>query len=238
MAKIFITGSSDGLGFLTAEALILQNHKVFVHARNERRAKDLAENLPGTEDIFIAELSDLEQVKKLADKVNSKGKFDAIIHNAGIFSGEHLFTVNVLAPYVLTAKIENPNRLIYLSSTMHNGGCALKSDAAISDVNYSDSKLQLTMLMRYVSKKFKGIYVNAVNPGWVPTKMGGAGAPDNLQQGYKTQVWLATSEDSEAKVSGKYFYHQRRQEPHSNCYDTEAQEQLISICEKLSGVEL
>ena len=172
MAKIFITGSSDGLGLLAAKELVAQDHEVFIHARNEQRAKDLKAELPNASAVLIADLANMDEVKQLANEVNSFGRFDAIIHNAGISSGE-LFDVNVLAPYVLTAEIETPNRLIYLSSSMHKSGRMLKNKAEIPNISYSDSKFLLTLLMNYVAKIYPETYVNAVDPGWVPTKMGG-----------------------------------------------------------------
>ncbi len=237
MAKIFITGSSDGLGLLAAKDLVEQSHEVYVHARNKQRAQDLAKEVPNASKILIADLAKIDEVKQLANELNSFGRFDAIIHNAGISSRE-LFNVNVLAPYMLTAEIETPNRLIYLSSSMHKGGNMLKNEAEISNISYSDSKFLLTLLMDYVAKIYPETFVNAVDPGWVPTKMGGQSAPDDLQKGYETQLWLATSEENAAKVSGKYFFHQQQQKPHSEIRNTDFQQKLITICKNRSGVEL
>ena len=239
MAKILITGSSDGLGLLAAKALLSQDHEVCVHARNEQRAKDLKAELPNASAVLIADLANIDEVKQLAIELNSFGRFEAIIHNAGISSGE-LFNVNVLAPYVLTAKIENPTRLIYLSSSisMHKGGRMLQDKAEIPNISYSDSKFLLTLLMDYVAKIYPETYVNAVDPGWVPTKMGGQSAPDDLQKGYETKLWLATSEEDAAKVTGKYFFHQQQQKPHSEITNTDFQQKLITICKNRSGVDL
>ena len=237
MSKILITGSSDGLGLLAAKALVAQDHEVFVHARNEDRANDLKAELPNASAVLIADLANIDEVKLLANEVNSFGRFEAIIHNAGISSGE-LFNVNVLAPYVLTAEIENPSRLIYLSSSMHKGGRMLQDKAEIPNISYSDSKFLLTLLMNYVAKIYSETYVNAVDPGWVPTKMGGQSAPDDLQKGYETQLWLATSEENIAKVSGKYFFHQQQQKSYSAITNTDFQQKLIAICKNRSGVDL
>jgi hypothetical protein len=76
------------------------------------------------------------------------------------------------------------------------------------------------------------VFSNAVDPGWVPTKMGGPGAPDNLRLGHLTQEWLATSEDPEARTSGGYWYHQRRTEPHPAVRDRRFRDQLL---EDLAG---
>ena len=92
--------------------------------------------------------------------------------------------------------------------------------------------------MDYVAKIYPETFVNAVDPGWVPTKMGGQSAPDDLQKGYETQLWLATSEEDAAKVSGKYFFHQQQQKPHSEITNTDFRQQLITICKNRSGVDL
>lgn len=218
MARIFITGSADGLGQLTANELIKLGHQVVLHARNAERAKQALDKLPGAEDVLTADLSSMDETKALASKANASGKFDAVIHNAGVYRvPQHsvskdglplVFAVNSIAPYILTCLIEKPTRIIYMSSGMHTGGNA-KLDNLPHNINdkssyvtYSDTKLHDVILALAVARKWKDVYANAVNPGWVPTKMGGAGAPDNLEKGYQTQVWLAVSDDAEAKVSG------------------------------------
>ncbi|MBL6448481.1 SDR family NAD(P)-dependent oxidoreductase [Fulvivirga sp. 29W222] len=240
MAKIFITGSADGLGLLGAQALISQGHQVYAHARNTSRAEEVKDKLAHVTEILTADLSNVEEVKQLAHKLNTFEKFDAIIHNAGIYSGKgnEFFTVNVLAPYVLTALVDLPQRLIYLSSSMHKNGRPLLNTEDIRHINYSDSKLHLTTLTKVVARLYPDIYVNAVDPGWVPTKMGGPQAPDNLQKGYETQVWLASSRDKEALVSGQYFYHQKLQQAHPDSDSMQSQETLIEICKEISGVSL
>ena len=85
MARVFITGSADGLGQLAADALIAQGHKVVVHARNEQRGLEALDKLPGAETVVTADLSSVDETKQLASKVNALGKFDAVIHNAGVY---------------------------------------------------------------------------------------------------------------------------------------------------------
>ena len=240
MARIFITGSSDGLGKLAAEKLIALGHRVILHARNTERAKLLESLLPNASEILIGDLSNLEETKKLAKKANDLGKFDAVIHNAGVLHADPqtIFQVNVLAPFVLTALMEKPNRLIYLSSSMHLGGKEFYEKSQLEKTTYSDSKLMITTLTAAFAKLFPEVRCNALDPGWVPTKMGGKNAPDDLQKGVETQIWLATSEEKEAKVSGKYFRHQQVKSPHPAVEDTAYQTRLIRWCEELSGVSL
>ncbi len=77
--------------------------------------------MPGAEGVVTADLGTLDETKQLAAKVNALGKFDAVIHNAGVYnaSAEEIFTVNILATYILTCLIQRPARLVYLSSGMH-----------------------------------------------------------------------------------------------------------------------
>lgn len=251
MANIFITGSSDGLGRLAAKTLVAQGHQVVLHARNEERAKVATSEVPGAENVLIGDLSDIEQTKELARQVNELGRFDAGIHNAGIYnvpaSAQNkaglplLFVVNSLAPYVLTALIHRPERLIYLSSGLHRQGDAredqlrdlLKGKAT---PNYSDTKLHDLILAFAVARKWPEVSSNAVNPGWVLTKMGGAGAPDDLEEGYRTQVWLAVSQDHEATKSGRYLHHKKEMSFHPQANDAHIQETFLSVCEQLSGI--
>ena len=240
MARIFITGSADGLGQLAASALIAQGHAVVLHARNEKRSREALDKVPGAETVLTADLSNIEETKQLAAKVNALGDFDAVIQNAGVYraSAEEILTVNTLAPYILTCLIERPRRLIYLSSGMHlDGNAKLESlHTKVSGITYSDSKLHVLMLCFAVARKWPEVYANAVDPGWVPTKMGGASAPDDLQKGYETQVWLAVSADRHAKVSGRYFHHEKEARYNPEADDVELQERFLSSCEEITGV--
>ena len=238
MATIFITGSADGLGQLAAKALIAQGHKVVLHARNEKRGQEALDSVPGAESVVTADLASIDETKQLASKVNALGKFDAVIHNAGVYnaSAEVIFAVNTLAPYILTCLIKRPKRLIYLSSGMHlQGRSKLESfKTDISRITYSDSKLHVLMLCMAVARKWPQVYANAVDPGWVPTKMGGQGAPDDLQKGYETQVWLAVSDDEKARVSARYFHHQEESRHNPEADDVQLQERFLSLCKEIT----
>ena len=240
MARIFITGSADGLGQLAAKALIAQGHQVVLHARNETRGKEALDKVPGAEGVVTADLNNIHQTIQLAEKVNALGTFDAVIHNAGLYyaSPKELFTVNTLAPYILTCLIQKPERLIYLSSDMHQGGRSklesFKTD--ISRITYSDTKLHVVMLCKAVARKWPDVYANALNPGWVPTKMGGSGAPDSLESGYQTQVWLAVSNDEKVKVSGRFFYHKKEIRSNPEADDVSLQERFLNLCKEITGI--
>ena len=242
MARIFITGAADGLGQLAAKALVAQGHQVVLHARNEKRGQDALDKVPGAEAVVTADLTSIDETKKLASSVNDSGKFDAVIHNAGVYrsSAEETFAVNTLAPYVLTCLMQRPARLIYLSSGMHlQGRSKLESfKTDIGRINYSDSKLHVLMLCKAVARRWPQVYANAVDPGWVPTKMGGQGAPDDLQKGYETQVWLAVSSDEKAKISGRYFHHQEESGYNPEADDVELQERFLDLCKEITGVSI
>ncbi len=240
MARVFITGSSDGLGKIAAEMLIKDGHTVYLHARNEQRAKDAMDNLPRASGVCVGDLSKVEEVKALAKQVNDLGPMDAIIHNVGVYQTDSatIFAVNVLAPYVLTALIEMPKRLIYLSSGMHRGGSPVFKESQLSGLTYSDSKLQISAFAKFLSSKYLEVCSNSLDPGWVPTKMGGQNAPDDLDAGAQTQVWLASNPSTRAMVSGKYFKYMETQEPHPAVLDRGFQESLVSLCESISGVKL
>ncbi len=240
MAKIFITGSADGLGQLTAKLLVDQGHLVVLHARNAERARDALSKVNGAENVLVGDLSNMEETKKLADEVNALGAFDAVIHNAGVYRvpSKLIFAVNTLAPYILTCLIQKPKRLIYLGSGMHLHGHPNLDNFTkdISRISYSDSKLHVLMLSMAVARKWQEVYSNAVDPGWVPTKMGGHGAPDNLQKGYETQAWLAVSNDEQARVTGRYFHHKREVRYNPEATDVTLQEKFLKLCEGITGV--
>ena len=240
MARIFITGSADGLGQLSAKSLADQGHQVILHARNSERGHYAKQNVPGAGHVISGDLSDVDETKNVANEANELGPFDAVIHNAGVYRArpEEVFTVNVIAPYILTCLIQKPKRLIYLSSGMHLQGSADLDDfnKGIHRISYSDSKLYVTMLCMVVARKWTDVFANAVDPGWVPTKMGGQGAPDDLQKGYETQTWLAVSDDSRAKVSGHYFHHQTDRRYNPQVGDVMLQERLLSLCSDITGI--
>ncbi|MEI9921928.1 MAG: SDR family NAD(P)-dependent oxidoreductase [Bacteroidota bacterium] len=240
MQKIFITGSADGLGRLAASLLVEEGHEVTLHARSHQRAKDALKQIPGAKGCIVGDLSNLDETKDVARKVNELGRFDAIIHNAGVYqvSQQVLTNVNTLAPYILTCLITKPDRLVYMSSGMHRSGSAnLENLAKGGRISYSDTKLHDVMLAIIVARKYPVIYSNSVDPGWVPTKMGGNNAPDNLDKGFETQAWLATSNDVKALTTGKYFHHKREANHNSQADDIALQEKFLSVCEQLTGVE-
>ena len=254
MARVFITGSSDGLGLMAGQLLADQGHKVVLHARNDGRATDAKEALPKAEAVVVGDLASIAATKDLAAQVNALGSFDAVIHNAAVGYREghrttsdglqHVVAINTLAPYVLTALIERPKRLVYLSSGMHE-----RANANLDDIlwrkrawdgssAYAESKLHDVMLAFAIARLWPNVLSNAMTPGWVPTKMGGAGAPDDINQAHLTQAWLAASDEAAARTTGGYFHHLKRREPNPEAREASLQDRLFDICREISAVDM
>lgn len=239
--RVFITGSADGLGHAAAKALISQGHEVVVHVRSKERLSAVDDLVACGAIATIGDLANFSETQDLAQQVNNLGRMDAVIHNAGVYKGD-VAGVNVLAPYLLTALMHRPQRLIYLSSGMHTSGRAKFEDldwnTKASSVSYSDSKLLITAFSAAIARRWSHVFCNAVDPGWVPTKMGGPSASDDLREGHLTQEWLAVSDEPEALTSGDYWYHKKRTEPHAKVLDTDFQNRLLEKLAKSTGVEL
>jgi NAD(P)-dependent dehydrogenase (short-subunit alcohol dehydrogenase family) len=252
MARIFITGSSDGLGSLAAQQLVKNGHRVVLHARNAQRAKDASAACPGAETVLIGDLSSIQETKQLAEEANKLGTFDVVIHNAGLYVGGYrvtsegfpsLVAVNTFAPYILTCLMHRPKRLVYLSSSLHSGGDPSLKDVAWQERGerwwrdgqaYANSKMHNIMFAKAVARRWKNVQANSMDPGWQPTKMGGASASGDLQDSVRTYVMLA----EEPSGNGKYFKPGRREAtPSRFCENEKAQDQLLELCEKYTGVK-
>ncbi|MGH2859137.1 MAG: SDR family NAD(P)-dependent oxidoreductase [Solirubrobacteraceae bacterium] len=255
MARILITGSADGLGLLTARRLIDEGHLVTLHARSNNRAHEALRGAPEAVEALVADLSSLSQVRRLAAQANARGRFDAVIHNAAIGPREpsrsltedgleHVFAVNVLAPYLLTTLMDRPRRLIYMTSGRHRDGNPDLRDLSWSERAwdgpraYADSKLCDLLLAMAVARCWPEVICNAVEPGWVPTRLGGPDAPEDVGLGADTQAWLAVSEERAARVSGRCLYHRAERATHPIARHPGAQDRLLETCAGLTGERL
>jgi len=254
MHRIFITGSTDGLGLAAARVLIGEGHRVVLHARSKERAVAVAGLADKAEGVVIGDLASAVETRSVAHDVNAIGRMDAVIHNAGVYHSPgreatpeghaRTLAVNTLAPYMLTALIARPRRLVYLSSGLHRGG-----DGPLSDIDwlkrrwdpaqaYAESKLYIATLAFALARIRPDVSSNAVDPGWVPTKMGGPQATDDLEMGHLTQTWLAASEDAAATTSGGYWFHRQRREPAAQVRDAGFQDELMGKLVELTRVAL
>jgi NAD(P)-dependent dehydrogenase (short-subunit alcohol dehydrogenase family) len=242
MARVLITGSAGGLGRLAAESVLEGDHDVIVHARNDDRLDTLRDLVARGAATVVGDLADLEQTRDIAEQVNELGPVDAVIHNAGVLSGPGVLPVNVVAPYLLTALIRRPKRLVYISSSMHRGGRARLTGMDWTGWHetgsYSDSKLFVTALAFAVARRWPDVLSNAVDPGWVPTPMGGPGAPDDLELGHRTQEWLAVSDDPDALTTGGYWHHQQQQRAAAAALNETFQEALLGELAQHTQVQL
>jgi len=95
MSRIFISGSSTGLGLMAGERLASQGHRIVLHARNANRAEDARRGLPEVEAVVIGDVETIAAAKDVAAQANALGRFDAVIHNAVVGYREghrHFFT--------------------------------------------------------------------------------------------------------------------------------------------------
>jgi NAD(P)-dependent dehydrogenase (short-subunit alcohol dehydrogenase family) len=239
--QIFITGSADGLGLSTAESLLAGGHDVVVHARNQDRAAGLGELVERGTDLVIGDFTDRSAIQRVAAELNARPHLDAVVHNAGVWSGPAVMPVNIIAPYLLTALLTGVRRHIYVSSGLHlNGRPTLQGVdwLGAKPGSYADSKLFLTTLSTGIARLRPDLVSNSVNPGWVPTKMGGPSAPDDFDLGHQTQEWLATSNQPEALNSGGYWFHQQLRSTHPAVNDHAFQNELLRTLAAETGAPL
>jgi NAD(P)-dependent dehydrogenase (short-subunit alcohol dehydrogenase family) len=253
MASVFVTGSTDGIGAETARALVAGGHRVVVHARNDERAAIAREAVVGAVAVVVGDAESLAQVRSVAQQAAAAGPYDVVIHNVGVGSSdrrtvtadgfERIFQVNVLTPYLLTCLMPRPHRLVYLTSGLEHNGVADLDDLHFERKRwdgfqaYSDSKLHDVMLAFAVARLWPEVASNAVDPGWIKTRMGGPGATDELPEGAETQVWLSTSAEA-ATLTGRYLKRRRELRANPAAYDVALQDQLLSACAGMTGVAL
>jgi len=240
VTRVLVTGTSTGLGLGALHDLLDAGAEVVAHVRREAQLeavrRELGRSVPGV----VGDLADQAQVRDVAEQVAELGGVDAIIHSAGTMDERLVLAVNVVAPYLLTALVP-AQRHVYLSSSMHRGGRLNTARLAELDwtgtrptASYSDSKLLVTALAAAVGRLRPGTWANAVDPGWVPTRMGGAGAPDDLEAGHRTQAWLALGDDPRTHTSA-YWHHQRTQDPDRRVNDIEFQDRLLAALRMVTG---
>lgn len=253
MPRIFVTGAGQGIGHETCRQLIELGHEVIAHARSEARATEIRSALPDVTGVVIGDLANLASTRVLAQQANEQGPYDVIIHNAGVGGGNHvreetadglerIFHTNVVGPFVLTCLMPLAPRMVYLTSgleedgRMHLDDLQWASRAWHGMRAYSDSKLHDSMLSFELAARHPEIVVNCVDPGWIKTGMGGPNAPDPIDLGAETPVWLATSEDPIARTSGQYVKRRTARVPNPITADGDQRAALIAELERLTGL--
>ncbi|WP_085908089.1 SDR family NAD(P)-dependent oxidoreductase [Kiloniella majae] len=224
---ILITGSTDGIGLLTAKKLIANGHNVLLHGRNEKKLSDAAADIDGNTETYCADLSSMKGVKTLASAIQSNHEtIDVLINNAGVFKIPNPVTddgydlrimVNTAAPYLLTKLLlpimSSESRVINLSSAAQTAVemKAFKPNANLSDnAAYGQSKLALTMWSMHLAATLgnNSPSIIAINPAsFLASKMvkDAYGMPgNNLSIGADILVRAALS-DEFANASGRYF---------------------------------
>ncbi|MCO1593919.1 SDR family NAD(P)-dependent oxidoreductase [Micromonospora sp. RHAY321] len=252
MSAVLVTGSTAGIGAEIAAELARQGHHVVRHAREESRATQARDAYGGA--VVTGDLASLNSTRRMAAALRDLGPFDVVVHNAGWASRgstrpvtvdglERTFQVNALAPYLLTALMPLPPRLVYVSSdsitraTLHLDDLQHET-AWTADAAYADSKLALTAIAFAIARRFPKVICNAVHPGWVRTNMSGNEAPLDVAEGAATPVWLATSTDPEATVTGAFFHNRRQVRLNPQAYDHQLQDALVEHCAALCGAPL
>ncbi|MFK8078702.1 MAG: SDR family NAD(P)-dependent oxidoreductase [Granulosicoccus sp.] len=223
---ILITGSTDGIGLLTAQTLASSGHRVLLHGRNQEKLKKAAKDIGGTVETYVADLSRMPDVHAFATAVRQQHEqLDAVINNAGVLKISQTqtpegfdvrFMVNTFAPYVLTRAllpiIPTEGRIVNLSSAAQApvDMDALHGRKQLSDMDaYSQSKLAITIWSRELAKELSdGPVVVAVNPGSLlaskMVKEGFGVEGKDLQIGADILCEAAVGE-SFSNASGQYY---------------------------------
>jgi len=265
---ILITGATSGLGKAVAQTLSTQPGRLILHGRDAQRLDELVEELNTSEatiDTVRADLSDLSQVRQLADDVfELTDHLDVLVNNAGVGKGaddtrqesadgfELRFAVNHLAPFALTLQLlplletGAPSRVVNVASGAQEpidfDDPQLKQNYS-GNRAYSQSKFAMVTTSLRLAEKLppEVVTVNSLHPATLmPTRMveeGYGHTVDDLRTGVAAVVRLVISEDLEA-VSGQYFSIRQRATAHEQAYDRDVQQRLWELSEELTGVKL
>lgn len=255
---ILLTGATSGLGLATAEALAPLGHRLLLHGRDPARVQALVARLgqhradPGGLEPWVADLSSMEQVHRLADAILARhDRIDVLVNNAGIFKADEprteegldlRFAVNALAPYLLTLRLlpllDRHSRVVNLSSAAQSSvdPAALRGEVSLDHgAAYAQSKLALTMWSQQIDRELggEGPAVIAVNPGsFLATRMvreayGVGGNDPSIGVEILLRAALA---DAFADAGGRYYDndHGRFAPPHPDARDPETVAEVMN----------
>ena len=244
MARIFITGSSSGLGLIAGRQLAERGHRVVLHARDAAKAEAARGGLPQVEGIVEGDLETLAGMRAVAEQVNALGRLDAVIHNAGV--GERgtdrltadgvpmVFAVNVLAPHVPDGvdRATRPARLSQLQHALGGPACASRGALAGRTLGRADLLLAVrSWLRRLPLRRDSG--PRCARTRWIRAgcRRGWAAPPLRRPgEGARTQGWLAEGTEPEALVTGQYLHHRRITRPDPATWEASVHEEILSLC--------
>ena len=254
---ILITGSTDGIGKLTAMKFAKKDHTVYIHGRSQQKVFHVVNEikaLTNNEDIYglVADFSQLHNVKALANQLLDKlERLDVLINNAGVYNSvqttnpsglDMRFAVNFYAPYILTnslkpvlVKTENA-RVLNLSSAAQSPFTVdeLIGEQLVSvSEAYAKSKLALTMWSFHLAKTEDSIKVIAVNPGsLLNTKMVKEAFGHHLSPADKgaSILYELVISTQFKDVSGQYFDNDRGDfgSTHADAYNAAKVQALVN----------
>lgn len=204
-----VSGGNRGLGLEVCRQLAGRGLTVIMGSRDEERGRSAAEGLPGDVVVRRLDVADEKSIDRLASSVESElGRLDVLVNNAAISNDEGQRGVDADLGRVreaLEANLFGAWRLCEVAiPLMRRGGYGRIVNvstglAALEDMRggspgYRISKTSLNALTRILASELRGtgILVNAVDPGWVQTDMGGSRAPRPVEEGAENIVWAAT----------------------------------------------
>ena len=263
---VLVTGSTSGIGKATAASLLTQGADVIIHGRDKNRCKaaqhDLTEKTGREPNLVIADLSDQQQVRSMAQEIASKfTHLNIIINNAGTYEKKHrltpdgiemTFAVNYIAPFLLTRQLlpnlkkNAPARIVNVASTAHEDIQEIDWDdlPALNRYDpwkaYALSKFGDVVFTYMLARELEGtdVTTTCLHPGVADTKILRKAFPGipgiSPEQGAQTSVYLALSKDVE-KASGKFFENNKAVRSSPLTYDHAVQTRLWKIAEQVTG---
>jgi NAD(P)-dependent dehydrogenase (short-subunit alcohol dehydrogenase family) len=255
MATVLITGSSTGIGQAAAVALAESGHDVVLHARNEQRAEEALAAVPRAAGVVTADLASFQETRTMAAQAEKFGRFDTVVLNAGlglkhaterqltVDGNELMFHVNTLSAYLLTALLEDPQRLIFVSSAVAGDGILDLDDPSFARrpftgwQAYQDTKLHLILMALGVGRRRPEVQSLAFDPGWVSTQMtlrNGDSAPLDPAHAGERLARLATAD----AVPPDSWDTERAWRPGPREQSQENQDGLLALCARLTGVTI